>query len=263
MPPTNRLLIAAALLGTAVCGFAIPIAQPLVTVTENFDSLAASGSGTALPTGWTFTETGSAANASYAASTGSSTVGDTYSLGAAGSSDRALGTLQSSSVATVLGASFQNATALTLTELTLSYVGEQWRLGALGRVDRLDFAYSLNGSTWTDLDALDFTAPVTAGTVGALDGNIAANRVALSHTLAGLAIAPGSGFWIRWSDYPAAGADDVLAIDDFSLSARSSVPTTEVAETLSPALALAGVLGLLLPWRGRSWRRSADRFTSG
>jgi hypothetical protein len=261
MPPIHVILIAAALLGIAVRGLAIPIAQPLVPVMENFDSLAASGAGTALPTGWTFTETGSAANLTYAAGTGSSTVGDTYSLGTAGASDRALGTLQSSSVSTVLGASFLNTTALTLTELTLSYVGEQWRLGALGRVDRLDFAYSLDGTTWTDLDALDFTAPVTAGTVGALDGNMAANRMALSHTLTGLAIAPGAGFWIRWSDYPAAGADDVLAIDDFSLVARASATTADVPESVSPVVAFAGVLGMLWLWRARRSRSAAAPFT--
>ena len=263
MPPVRLFFLLVTLIWSAGRGLGIPIVQPLVPVSENFDGLASVGSGTALPAGWTFTETGSSANGSYAASTGSSSVGDTYSLGAAGATERALGSLQSSSVATVFGASFQNMTALTLTELTLSYVGEQWRLGALGRVDRLDFSYSLDGTTWVDADALDFAAPVTSGTVGALDGNLPANRVPLSHTLGGLAIAPGSSFWIRWTDYPAAGADDVLGIDDFSLIARAGAAPADVPERFSTAWVLASAVVLLRAWQARRRPTGSARITSG
>jgi parallel beta-helix repeat protein len=120
----------------------------------------------------------------------------------------------------------------TITQLLISYNGEQWRLGATGRVDRLDFQYSTNATslttgTWVDADTLDFTAPVTAGTVGALDGNAAANRTAISNTISGLNIPNGATFWIRWNDLNATGSDDGLAVDDFSLTANGG-PVTPV-----------------------------------
>lgn len=92
----------------------------------------------------------------------------------------------------------------------------------MNREDRLDFQYSLdatalNNGTWVDVDALDFIAPVTTGTVGLRDGNAAENRTLVSGSLDGLALAPGETVWIRWSDFNAAGADDGLAVDDFTL----------------------------------------------
>lgn len=263
MPSRLRSVLALTLLSVPGPLLAIPISQPLVPVTESFDTLAASGAGSALPSGWTISESGSAANGAYAAGTGTGTVGDTYSLGASGSTERSLGSLRSSSLATVLGVSFQNATGLTITELTLSYVGEQWRLGALGRTDRLDFAYSLDGTTWLDADALDFTAPVTSGAGGALDGNAAGNRLALSHTLSGLSIPSGGGLWLRWTDYDAAGADDVLGIDDFSLVARAGATTAEVPDELPGWGALALCSTLLLTWRRLRRPRGPRVLTAG
>src|SRR5206468_3519580 len=103
--------------------------------------------------------------------------------------------------------------------------------------DRLDFQYSttattLTNGTWVDVDALDFTEPVTVGTVGLLDGNAAANRRAISGTITGLNIASGAIFWIRWTDFDATSNDDGLAVDDFSLTPTG---TTQVALTLAKA----------------------------
>ena len=152
---------------------------------QNFDTLANSGTSSTLPSGWFISETGTSAtvNGQYAAGTGSGNAGDTYSFGAAGSTDRALGSLRSGSNAPTIGAQFTNDTGAVISSLQIAYTGEQWRLGALGRTDRLDFqisfdATSLTTGTWTDVNALDFTAPITAGTVGALDGNAVANRTA-------------------------------------------------------------------------------------
>lgn len=190
--------------------------------TENFDSLL---DGSALPMGWGFSEAGANANAVYSVGTGSGNAGDTYSFGASGSTDRAFGTLLSGSNAPTIGAQFTNSTGTTIGSLQIAYTGEQWRLGATGRTDRLDFqisfdATSLTTGTWMNIDALDFSSPVTAGTVGALNGNSAANRTAISATYDILqGIPAGATFWIRWVDFNAAGSDDGLAIDDFSITA--------------------------------------------
>ena len=193
------------------------------TYTETFDSLASPGTGSTLPNGWVFAESGTNANATYTAGTGSSNAGDTYSFGALNSTDRALGGLQSGSLIPTIGASFTNNTGSIITALNIAYTGEQWRLGALNRADRIDFQYSLDATslttgTWTDVDSLDFTAPTTTGTVGALDGNAVANRAAINSSINGLSIALGATVWIRWNDFNATGSDDGLGIDNFSLT---------------------------------------------
>src|SRR6185436_16426682 len=93
-------------------------------ITQNFDSLASAGTSSITPAGWGFVETGTNANTSYAAGTGSNNAGDTYSFGTA-AADRALGGLQSGSLVPIVGAQFTNNTGGTITSLAISYTGEQ------------------------------------------------------------------------------------------------------------------------------------------
>ncbi|HEU5255033.1 MAG TPA: PxKF domain-containing protein [Vicinamibacterales bacterium] len=195
--------------------------------TQNFDTLASAGTSSTMPNGWDFVETGTNANTTYTAGTGSSNAGDTYSFGALSNTERALGTLLSGSLVSRIGAQFTNNTGSVITALAIAYTGEMWRLGqnTAGRApDRLDFQFStdatsVNTGTWTDVNALDFSSPVVAGTVGALVGNNDPNRTALAFTITGVRIPVGGAFWIRWVDFDLApGADDGLAIDDFSLT---------------------------------------------
>jgi uncharacterized repeat protein (TIGR01451 family) len=199
--------------------------------TQNFNTLsntAASTTNNLTLTGWFMTETGGGTrdNDQYAVDTGGSNTGDTFSYGPAGNTDRALGGLQSGTLIPVIGVCFTNNTGTTLTSLDVAYTGEQWRIGnnAAARDDRMDFQYSLDATSlttgaWTNFDTLDFTNPIkTAGAAGALDGNAAANRTAISQTIPTLSIANGATFWIRWNDLNASGADDGLSVDDFSLT---------------------------------------------
>lgn len=223
---------------TARAQISTPNSLTGAAVTQDFNSLANSSTSATTPQGWGLLEAGTSANTSYAAGTGSGSSGDTYSFGATGSNDRAFGTLQSGSNVPIIGAAFTNNTGLSITTLTINYTGEQWRLGATGRADRLDFQYSTNatnlattGATWIDADAGDFSSPITTGTVGALDGNAAANRTAINFTISGLNIPNGSTFFIRWTDFNASGADDGLGIDDFQLA----FTTAAVVNTASVA----------------------------
>lgn len=205
----------------------ILLSAPDVAYTQNFDTLASSGTSSWVPEGWYFAESGSNANDTYTAGTGSSSTGDTYSFGSSGSSERALGGLRSSALIPIIGASFTNNTGETIVALRIEYTGEQWRLGATERADRLDFqlstdATSLTTGTWTDYNALDFSSPTTSGATGARDGNASANRTTISYTISGLNIPNGATFWMRWLDDDAAGADDGLALDDFSLTPNPS-----------------------------------------
>jgi predicted extracellular nuclease len=214
---------------------------------ENFDTLANTGTtGTAIPNGWALSETGTNANDSYGIGTGSNNAGNTYSFGAVSSTERAFGGLQSGSLNPTIGASFTNNTASDLTRIDISYIGEQWRIGTLGRADRIDFqwstsATSLTSGTWADVDALDFTGPVTTGTIGLLDGNLEANRTAVSGSI--VAIIPiGTTFWIRWNSFDASGADDGLAVDDFSLTPSVS----DQAPSISATSPIAGASSVAL-----------------
>ncbi len=191
--------------------------------TQNFNSLATAATSEVVPGGWSFSETGANANATYTAGDGSSNAGDTYSFGIG--SDRAFGSVQSGSLIATVGACFTNNTGQTITSLEISFTGEQWRLGTAARADRLDFQYStdatsLTAGTWFHLDALDFSSPNTTASVGALDGNAAANRTAISASITGLSVASGATVFIRWTDFNASGTDDGLAIDEFSLTPK-------------------------------------------
>jgi predicted extracellular nuclease len=210
---------------------------------QDFNTLANSGTTNNLTiNGWFLNEAGTAAanNGQYAAGTGSGNTGDVYSFGAAASAERAFGTLLSGTLTPTIGAQFTNNTGSTVTALDVSYIGEMWRLGqnTVGRAaDRLDFQLSTNATslttgTWTDYNSLDFSSPVVAGTVGALNGNAAGNQTPVSFSITGLSIANGATFWIRWNDFDIApGADDGLAIDTFSLTPRIVDFPPEVTST--------------------------------
>lgn len=241
----------------------VSIGQLGVAYSQNFDALAASGTGSTMPLGWVFVETGSNANGLYTAGAGTSNTGDTYSFGASGDSDRALGGLRSGNLVPLFGVEFRNDTGSLISSLSISYWGEQWRLGTSGRQDRLDFQYSLNANsltsgTWADVDALDFGAPDSNGTVGARDGNVSAYRILISGTLGGLGIYPNTAFWLRWVDFDASSSDDGLAVDDFSLTAwvsTSSNPVPDTGRTLPLGLFGLAALGI--------WFRAQRRTCAG
>ena len=212
----------------------------LVTIyNQNFNTLSNSGTSSTVPTGWLFAESGTNANTTYTAGTGSSTSGDTYSFGETANAERAFGTLLSGSLTSTIGAQIQNNSGTIITKLKINYTGEQWRLGTASRTDKLSFQYSLDATsltngTWINVTNLDFITPTTT-TVGAKDGNNATNQTAVSYTLRNLTIPDGAVFLIRWLDFNASGSDDGLAVDDFTIEANpiDLVPPTIIS--LSPA----------------------------
>ena len=238
----TRLTLAVMLLGASIphayaqTGSVSLVGGP--PTVQTFDSLASSGTGSAVPTGWAFVETGSNANGTYAADNGAGNAGNTYSFGAASSTERAFGMLRSGSLVPMIGARLSNNSAAAVGQVTVTYTGEQWRLGTVGRSDRLDFQYSLNAASvddaaaaWVDVNGLDFTAPVSTGATGALDGNAAANRSVVSATITGFTLPAGATMVVRWLDVDVTGADDGLAIDDASFGI-SGDPPPDVAPTV-------------------------------
>lgn len=214
---------------------AVASAQTALTTVnygQDFDTLASTGTGSTLPAGFAFVETGANADTSYAVGAGSSTAGNTYSFGAAGSSERALGSLASGSLESTYGVLFTNGLGSTITAFDIAYIGEQWRLGN-STDDGLTFQYSTNATSlttgsWTTVSALNFLPAVTSGTQGALDGNLAANQRNLAATIGGLSITSGANFGFRWIDVNSGGNDHGLGVDTFSvkstLAATGAVP---------------------------------------
>src|SRR3989442_9584122 len=88
-----------------------------VAYTQDSNTIASTGTSSVLPAGWAFAETGTNANMTYTAGTGSGNTGDTYSFGATGSTERALGGLQSGNLVPMIGAGFINNTGGTITSL--------------------------------------------------------------------------------------------------------------------------------------------------
>src|SRR5215471_2228911 len=237
---STRFVVLPAVVFAAACCVAPAEAQISLTAigtayTQNFDTLANSGTtGTAVPTGWAFLDTGSSTLGAYSIGTGSSNTGDVYSFGAAGSTDRAFGSLGSgSTLSNMIGANFTNNTGSTITSLDISFTTEEWRRGDTPQ-DVLAFSYS---TTATGINTGTFTAFVNlnsvsvVGCAGTGNGNTAACRIPVSASITGLSIAPGTTFWIKWTDSNSTGNDDGLAIDDFSLTPQATVTPTNPSAT--------------------------------
>ncbi len=237
---SNRSILLLAFFYCLTSNAQVIITTTATASTQNFNTLkATAGTSTTVPTGWKFLETGTNANTSYTTDAGSSTTGDTYSYGTGTSTERAFGALRSGSLISTLGVQVKNSTGQTITSLTISYTGEQWRCGTTARTDQLDFQYSFNATslssgTWTDANTLDFLSPSTT-TTGSKDGNATANRSVKTATITGLSIANNAIFWLRWNDADASGADDGLSIDDFSIQLNGGDIVAPLVSSLNPS----------------------------
>ncbi len=241
----KRLLRNAAVLSL----FAAPIVAPAIlnaqaisvsasgTYTQNFDTLANSGTTNAWTdnstiTGWYAQRSGT--GTTYIADTGSGNSGGLYSYGASGSTDRALGSVGSSNAAAgsfAYGVVIQNSASSSLTFSSIAYDLEQWRLGAINKVtnDTVTFWYKIATSAataltptsntgWTAVTALDAIAPLNSGTTGALVGNTNKTAISSASALSGITVSAGEYITFRWSDPDHGGSDQGISIDNFSLS---------------------------------------------
>ena len=170
---------------------------------------------------------GSSANTEVRAqdgSLGSSGGRGVISYGTSASAERALGALPTSNQVNSIGAVLVNDSGLTLTSVTISFIGEQWRRGNVAAPNTLSFGWALSNSiefATSPVAALDFISPNTQATPTevALDGNSPLNQVARGATIDTIVWAPGAALAIRWTINDQSGQDDGLAIDTFTFSA--------------------------------------------
>jgi hypothetical protein len=199
----------------------------LAAATQTFDVLSNNGQNQDIfPYGTYLHEqgTGTAVNQLYRADNGGSTAGDAYSFGTTGSTDRAMGGLNSSSIDTLFwGVKIRNQTGSVMNALRVEYTGEMWRKGTAG-IDSLYFEYSLNATslttgTWTPAPNLHFYSPFSANTATSVDGNNVAFQSQLLDTLINLGnLGNNAEIWIRWMDRDVIGNDDGLAVDNLILT---------------------------------------------
>lgn len=233
-----------ACLATALAMFVVAGAQAQISYTggtlytQDFNSLSSvagphpwTDSGTIV--GWYAASDTASPITLYTADNGSSNLGNLYSYGSTGDSDRALGSLADGSTGSVYyGVQFKNASAAwTYTSFSVSFWLEQWRADSRN-LQSLQLQYQVSGSPisvdgagpWTTIDTLN---AIVLNTVGAIDGNLAVNRVNASYLAVPIAggWAPNQYLMLRWVDVDDSGSDHGLAIDDFTFSAVPE-PTT-------------------------------------
>lgn len=245
---------------------AISITAAGSAYTQNFDGLAASGTGmtwandSTLP-GWSlFRQTGTAIS-TYRAGTGSATTGSFYSFGASGSNDRALGGLGTDGtyfgspdpgyLAGWMAVSFSNGSGGSLDGFQVSWEGEQWRNGN-ATAQTMVFEYGLGSSfstvaSWATPGGLfDFSSVVNGGTAGAVVGNSAGLVAGRGGSVSSLSWAVNDTLWLRWVELNDTNSDHGLAIDNFSFTAnRSSAAVPDGGTTFALfGLSFAGLAGL-------------------
>lgn len=253
-----------------------------LTYSQNFDTLATSTT-TAQPawtdnstlTGWYVRRARTVSGGTLGSFTyptirldnGGANNGSVYDYGSFGSTDRALGSIGSGTISTnAIGVEIRNDTASAVSLDSISYNGEQWRVGqgntnSAATINILRFAYQVSSSPitdprpdigngdggWVPFAGLNFTnntiATSSTDPGGPIDGNV--HTTAISSSLTGIILNPGDEVFLRWLDPDETGNDMGLAIDDF---------TANFSEVPEPSAAVLGGLGLLAFgfWRRRS-----------
>ena len=218
------------------------------TYSQTFDSLAITGSSrwtndVTLPGWFLYRQPASSpvAIASYNANNGSANTGSFYSYGSNDSTDRALGGLgsngsyfgspSSGALAGWLALSLTNETGTVLTNLNISFTGEQWRNGGNSSAQSMLLQYGFGTSftavgSWTSPKGnFDWSSPVATSSAAAIDGNNAGRVANLGGSISNLNWGAGSTLWLRWLETNDAGNDHGLAIDDVSISLAALLPT--------------------------------------
>jgi len=188
---------------------------------------------------------------------GNATSPGAFSLGT--SNDRAMGSYTGSGNLNIAwGIVFQNNSGQTISQIDVSYNGEQWRR-ADTTVDSLQFSFATSAAAindlvptggpspagWTPEASLSFAAPLAPGTPAFFDP---ISPTAVSSTIA-VNVPNGQFLALRWYDGDVAGNDAALGIDDLTVSfTATAVP--EPSALLFGGL-VAGVLAVAAEIRKR------------
>jgi hypothetical protein len=182
------------------------------------------GAGATGMTGWSMAQIGgTTANEEkfFADSGGTSTGGvHAYSGSAAPSAgEQALGLVSTGADQSAIGLTLVNNTSATLTQFTLSYDGEEWRIGA---DNALVFGYKVGGASVADTGFTTVSALGYDGTTGTAAANPSVTDTGVSSTVTGLSWAPGQTLVIRWTQASGTSGGEGLGITNVNFSARAT-----------------------------------------
>ncbi|MFC4816529.1 choice-of-anchor D domain-containing protein [Flavobacterium sp. GCM10023249] len=220
--------------------------------TQDFNTLTAGAwaDNTTL-SGWYARTDATASIATYAANTGTTTGAALYAFGVGATNpltDRALGYSPSNAYTGAagvgkgyLGWRLRNNTGSTISSITVTWTGEQWRRENNATAHSMSLFYqtattvnSLTTGTWIAAPS-SFTTPITGAVAGvALDGNANANRTANITVTITVTIVPGDEIMLRWEDLNDAGNDHYMAVDDVTVNATlASIPEINIQGNLA------------------------------
>lgn len=176
--------------------------------------------------GWEFMQkSGTATNAVFVIGAGTSTSAGVYSVGATGNSDRGLGMLAAGSGVYAFGILLTNQTGGSLNKISGSFSAEQWRKGGSGNRNTWLGKYAtglMNSIDQPNLithTSMNFSSIQFTVGAGNLNGNSPENQTNIQFTITGIDWKNGEQLVLRWDDVDETGSDDLVAIDNFSLSA--------------------------------------------
>jgi hypothetical protein len=177
----------------------------------------------------------------FGATDGDQTTGGILSFGLPSSGNRALGLLATSTTGfTAFGVKFVNATAQTLTRMTLQITGEVWRQSNLPKT--LQFyclvdpsalaAFSTNYTAV--LPSLNVNFATVAADVGgvAVDGSSSLNQTNVGVASQPISWPPGAALWLAWEMTDPTGKAQGLGIDNLIFSATTQQTVTPVPLTI-------------------------------
>lgn len=198
--------------------------NPAVTDFNSFNPTNSSNALSTIPAGWSFSSTGTAAYNGQSV-TGPANAGYwsyTYLL----SGDYNLGALRDAAVGNITyHVEYVNNTGGLITSLVLSWDYEQWRFANSSGFSCFGTGALAGNSTLT-----------TKGYIGSSSSflNQATSTPLAGFTLSGLSIADGATFGISWMTNDDTGADNGIAIDNFSMSANAT-PSIVISNPAIPA----------------------------
>ena len=211
---------------------------------QNFDILISSGSAawtdTSTISGWYWQYQIQDQYKTYSATDGTDVSSGKKSFGLTGNSDRAMGIVPDKIYPFTMGLTLQNKSSTTISQVSISYTGEQWLNGGYSSPQPLLFGYRIvstldpiftSKSGWTTVADLHFNSPKYGSPSTILNGNLPENSTIFKDiSLSGISIPPNSYLQIRWHKETTTNKSHDLAIDDVTIKwVVPVIPTLSVS----------------------------------